>query len=199
MPQDYFQEIEEKVEQEAVEIRGRRKEIEQEALRVFNYFKADVNDTTKAQLTAERLLNASDWASQQGNDIGAIAALRVAIEIDNNSWKAYYNLGWHYLSIGKKLHEPYMGKITISDGESFYKSLSTRVSFYQAATKYLNKALNLNPKGAIVWCVLGQTQYYSYEYDQARVSFQKAIDLDPSGEGGRMATASLTILDNTVK
>lgn len=92
-----------------------------------------------------------------------------------------------------------MGKVTISDGESFYKSLAARLSFYQAAIKYLNRALGLNPKHAKGWCVLGQTQYYMGEYDQARMSFRQAIDLDPYGEGGRLAKDSLTILDNTVK
>jgi tetratricopeptide (TPR) repeat protein len=201
MPEDNFQEIENRIEQEAEGIRGRRKDIEQEALRVFNYFKADVNDATRAKLTAERLLNGSVWSSQQSNDvvaIAAIAALRVAIEIDDTCWKAYYNLGWHYLSIGKKLHEPYMGKITISDGESYYKSLATRTSFYQAAIKYLNKALELNPKDAKIWCVLGQTQYYIGNYDQARATLGKAIALDPTGEGGLTAVNALAVLENSL-
>jgi hypothetical protein len=38
-----------------------------------------------------------------GNLIVSMAALRVAIEIDNACWKAYYNLGWHYLDLGRKL------------------------------------------------------------------------------------------------
>jgi tetratricopeptide (TPR) repeat protein len=199
MSEDYFQEVEEKVEQEAKGIRGRRKEIEQEALRVIDYFSMDLGDATRAKLTAERLINASVWASQQGNDITAIAALRVATELDVSSWKACYNLGWHYLTIGKKLHEPYMGKVTVSDGASLYKSLATRMSFYKAAAAYFEKAIDLNPKGSKIWCALGQTQYYSHEYDLARASLQKAIDLDPDGEGGRMASDSLAILENTSK
>jgi tetratricopeptide (TPR) repeat protein len=191
---DYFQEMEERIEQEAVGIRKRRKEIEQEALRVFNYFEADVNDTTRAKLTAERLLNASVWSSQQGNYIVAIAALHVAIEIDNACWKAYYNLGWHYLSIGR---EP-IGKITVPDKESFFESSATQMSFYQAAIKYIYKALDLNPKDAKILCLLGQTQYYMGNYDQARVTLGKAIALDPTGEGGLAAVNALMILENSL-
>ena len=81
---DYFQEIEERVEHEAVGIRKRRKEIEQEALGGLASFGADVKDTMRAKLTAERLLNAGVWFSQQGKLIEAMAALHVAIEIDNS-------------------------------------------------------------------------------------------------------------------
>ncbi len=63
---DYFQEIEERVEQEAVGIRKRRKEIEQEALGGLASFGADVTDTLRAKLTAERLLNAGVWFSATG-------------------------------------------------------------------------------------------------------------------------------------
>jgi tetratricopeptide (TPR) repeat protein len=198
MLEDYFHKIEDSVEQETKAIRARREEIEREALRSFRCFKIDVEDSTRAKLTAERLVNASVFASQQGNDVSAIAALRVAIEIDDTCWKAYYNLGWHYLSIGKRLHEPYIGKVTTPD-ETFCKSLAARMSFYQAAMKYLNRALVLNPGDAKGWCMLGQTQYYMWDYDQARASLQKAIDLDQYGEGGRMARESLEILENSLK
>ena len=191
---DYFQEIEERVEHEAVGIRKRRKEIEQEALGGLASFGADVRDTLRAKLTAERLLNAGVWFSQQGKLIEAMAALHVAIEIDNSCWKAYYNLGWHYLDLGRKL----MGMTTLSDDESFSKSPATQKSFYQAAMKYINKALDLNPKDAKILCLLGQTQYYIGNYDQARATLGKAIALDPTGEGGRAAANALAVLENSL-
>ena len=192
---DYFQEIEERVENEAVGIRKRRKEIEQEALGGLASFRADVNDTLRAKLTAERLLNAGVWFSQQGKLIEAMAALHVAIEIDNSSWKAYYNLGWHYLDLGRKL----IGMTTVSDNESFSKSPATQKSFYQASMKYINKALDLNPKDAKVLCLLGQIQFYIGNYDQARATLGKAIALDPIGEGGQAAANALVVLENSLK
>ncbi len=124
-----------------------------------------------------------------------MAALHVAIEIDNSCGKAYYNLGWHYLDLGRKL----MGMTTLSDDESFSKSPATQKSFYQAAMNYINKALELNPKDAKILCLLGQTQYYIGNYDQARAALGKAIALDPSGEGGRAAANALAVLENNVK
>lgn len=93
MAEDHFQEIEERVEQEAREIRCRRKAIEEEALRtsIFTAFKVEITNVVRAELTAKRLVNASVSASQQSNVIEAIAALRVAIEIDDTCWEAYYN------------------------------------------------------------------------------------------------------------
>jgi tetratricopeptide (TPR) repeat protein len=191
---DYFQEIEERIEQESIGIRTRRKEIEQEALSVYNSFGVEADDTTRAKLTAERLLNASVWSAKQGNLIIAMAALHVAIEIDIACWKAYYNLGWHYVDMGRKL----MSMVTLSGTESFSKSPATQMSFYQAALKNLNKALDLNPKDAKVLCLLGQTQYYLGNYDQARATLGKAITLDPTGEGGLAAVNALVILENSL-
>lgn len=191
---DYFQEIEERVEQEAIGMRKRRKEIEQEALGILTSFEADISDTMRARLTAERLLNASVWFSQQGNLTEAIAALHVAIEIDNTCWQAYYNLGWHYLDLGRKL----MGMITLSGDESFSKSPATQKSFYQAAMKYTYKALDINPQDAKILCLLGQTQYYIGNYEQARATLGKAIALDPTGEGGRVAANALAVLEKSL-
>jgi tetratricopeptide (TPR) repeat protein len=190
---DYFQEIEERVEKEAVGIRKRRKDIEQEALGGLASFGADVTDTMRTRLTAERLLNAGVWFLQQGKLIEAMAALHVAIEIDNSCWKAYYNLGWQYLDLGRKI----MGMSTLSE-ESFSKSPTTQMSFYQAAMKYINKAIDHNPKDAKILCLLGQTQYYTGNYDQARATLGKAIALDPTGEGGRAAANALAILENSM-
>lgn len=186
------------VEQEAKVILEQRKDIEQEALRVFRYFESDVKDTTRAKLTAERLVNASVFASQQGDEVRAVASLRVAIEIDNTYWKAYYNIGWHYLTIGKRLHKPFMGRITIVDGQTYRKSLE-RLTFYRNAIHCLEKALNINPNQAKGWCLLGQAQYYMQDYDKARITLNKAIELDPQGEGGKLAQESLEMLENRLK
>jgi tetratricopeptide (TPR) repeat protein len=153
-----------------------------------------VSDALRAKLTAERLLNAGVWFSQQGNLTVAMAALHVAAEIDPASWKAYYNLGWHYLDLGSKL----MGMTTLSDDESISKSPATQMSFYQAAMKTIKKALDLNPNEAKVWCMLGQTQYYMGDYDQARETLGKAIALDPTGEGGLAAVNALVVLENSL-
>jgi tetratricopeptide (TPR) repeat protein len=57
----------------------------------------------------------------------------------------------------------------------------------------------LNFQLAKGWCLLGQTQYYLGDYDEAQASLRKAIDLDPDGEGGKMARESLATLEQTLK
>ena len=194
-----FQEIDDQTEKEARAIRARLKDIEREAMKPFVAFDVKMDEPGKAEVTAKRLNDASVSAAQQGDQVKAIAALRVTIEVDDRCWEAYYNLGWHYLSLGKELHQPYMGKITVSDGESYYRTLADRLSFYEAALRYLQEAVRLRPRHAKGWCLLGQTQYYMADYDDARVSLQRAIEIDPTGEGGRMATETLTILQNSLK
>jgi len=152
-------------------------------------------DDDEVPATVDRLLDASVWASQQAQEAKAVAALHVAVALDKACWKAHYNLGWQYLTIGKRLHQPFMGKITVVDGGTFYKSLGERAAFYNNAIACLTKALSLNGQHAKGWCLLGQAQYYMGQYEEARSSLHKAIDLDPSGEGGRMAKESLEILE----
>lgn len=180
-----WDDFDQQVEREASAIRERKQVV-------------SLNDI-QATATVDRLLDASIWASQQGEEVQAVAALRVAVSIDRTYWKAYYNLGWQYLTIGKRLHQPFRGKITVTDGETLERSLANRGAFYENAIQCLEKALGLNAQHAKGWCLLGQAQYYMGDYDQAQVNLRKAIDLDPDGEGGRMAAESLAILEDNLK
>jgi tetratricopeptide (TPR) repeat protein len=196
MAADYFQEVEEKVEDEIIRI---RKIMELQGLGDLNNPNADVKNAAIIKSATDILVNNSVQSSQHGNDIAAIAMLRVAIEIDSTYWMSHYNLGWVYLSIGKKLHEPFMGKLTISDHASYSNAITTRMSFYHAALESIDKAIELNPTSAKAWCLLGNTQYYMGDYDQARVSLNKAIELDPAGPNGKLAASSLVTLENSLK
>jgi tetratricopeptide (TPR) repeat protein len=175
------------------------KKVQHEEAEIRSLKKMDSLDAIQKMTTVERLINASVWAVQQGEEIKAVAALRVAVIIDKRSWQAYYNLAWLYLSIGMRLHQPFMGKISVWEGSSFDKSIAERLSFYENTVKCLEKALDLKPELAKGWCLLGQAKYYMYEYEQARVAFTKAIDIEPSGEGGNMARKSLEIMENSLK
>jgi len=174
-------------------------QVESEANAIREHMQVTSLSQTQVIPTVNRLLDASVWASQQGDEVRAVAALRVAVTVDKTCWKAYYNLGWQYMTIGKRLHQPFMGKITVTDGQTYNKSLGERITFYENAVHCLEKALGLNPQHAKGWCVLGQAQYYMGDYDQARATLRKAIDLDPIGEGGRMAKESLEILESSLK
>ncbi len=194
-----LQEIERDVEQEAIEIKGRLKDIEKTALEAFTAFNVQVEPKKKAELTAKRLVNASVSASQMGDNIKAIAALRVAVTVDDNCWEAYYNLGWQYLTLGKKLHDPFMGKVSVMSGDSFNHALTARLEMYERAISYLQRTIQLKPDHSKGWCLLGQTRYYMAQYHEAKDAYEKAIALDPTGEGGRMAAESLRIMNDTTK
>jgi len=148
-------------------------------------------------LTVDGLQQASEWAWQQGDDVKAIAALLVAVTIDDNYWQGYYNLGRRYLTIGKRWQQAYVGRVRLTEGQSYIKSLFERVEFYESAVRHLGTALQLNPKNARGWCLLGQVQYYLGDYDQAHESLRKAFRLDPRGESGRIAKGSLEIFESS--
>jgi len=148
--------------------------------------------------TLDSLLKASESAWQEGDEVRAIASLLVAVRMDNTCWQAYYNLGWRYLTIGKRWHQAFVGRVRLTDGQSYIKSLFERVEFYENAVRRLSTAVLLNRQHAKGWFLLGQAQYYLGDYDQARASLWKAFELDPLGKNGRMAKESLEIFDSSL-
>jgi len=156
------------------------------------------------EATANDLLEAGVWASKEGDEVRAVAAFRVAVTLDPKCWKAFYNLGWQYLQIGNRLPRPFIGKVESAGGDSPPLASSSsapgdKSTFYNNALRSLKRVLRMNIQYAKGWCLLGQTQYYLEKYDEAQASLRKAIDLDPSGEGGKMAAESLAVLEQSLK
>ena len=83
--------------------------------------------------------------------------------------------------------------------ESASPALGKSLEFYDNALRSLKRVLQLNIQLAKGWCLLGQTQYYLGKHDEARGSFRKAIELDPTGEGGKTAQESLATLEDVLK
>jgi cytochrome c-type biogenesis protein CcmH/NrfG len=172
-------------------------QVETEASAIREHMQLTSPGPTRVVPRIASLLEASEWAWQQGHEVRAIAALRVAVTIDRTCWQAYYSLGAEYLTIGNRWHQAHAGKVRLTDGQTYMKSLVERFAFYENAVHRLSTALCLYPQDAKGWCLLGQAQYFLGDYDRAQASFRKALDLDPLGENGRVAKESLVIFDNS--
>ncbi|MBI2571512.1 MAG: tetratricopeptide repeat protein [Candidatus Schekmanbacteria bacterium] len=61
----------------------------------------------------------------------------------------------------------------------------------KAAFDALKRALDVNPKSAMAMAKLGELYYEDGDDAQATAHFQKAISLDPAGDGGQLATLFL--------
>jgi len=149
-------------------------------------------------LKASMLLKASESAWQGGDEVRAIASLLVAVRMDSSCWQAYSDLGWRYLTIGERWHQAFVGRVRLTDGQSYIKSLFERTAFYENAVRQLGTALRLYPKNARGWYLLGHAQFYLGEYDLAHASLWKAFELDPLGKSGTMAKESLEIFDSSL-
>jgi tetratricopeptide (TPR) repeat protein len=176
---------------------------EQEAAAIIERLRSRIS-VGPNEAIIDDLLDSAVWASQHGDEARAVAALRVAVAIDPSCWKAYYNLGWQYLTIGIRLHQPYMGKVTLYGSASplatsFDQSLKERTAFYNYALQNLEKVVQIAPSLSKGWFLMGQTLYYMGNYDEARTNLHRAIELDPTGEGGKMAEETLAMLERSLR
>ncbi len=173
--------------------------VEQEVAEIQKGLGDAMLDESRQEATVNDLLDAGIRESQESNELRAAAAFRVAATIDSRCWRAHYNLGWQYLMIGNRLPRPAEDKPAPSGDESPKPeppspAVGERAAFYNHALRSLKRVLQLNIELAKGWCLLGQTQYYLGDYDDSRASLRKAIELDPTGEAGKMAQESLTVV-----
>ena len=64
---------------------------------------------------------------------------------------------------------------------------------FDAAIGHYRQALRLSPCNAYAYALLGESQIFKGEYRAARVSLQRACELDPKGPYGRLAQQLLAL------
>lgn len=67
---------------------------------------------------------------------------------------------------------------------------------FDAAIAHYRQALNLNPRDAYAYALLGESQIFQGDRYGAPVSLRRACEIDPNGPYGRLAQCLLTFLES---
>lgn len=65
---------------------------------------------------------------------------------------------------------------------------------FRAAIRHYTKAIALNPRSAYAYAHLGEALLFRKEEENARISLERALELDPNGEFGNLAGTLLAYL-----
>jgi tetratricopeptide (TPR) repeat protein len=179
------------------------KQVELKAAEIKMGLGSSLHDETHKEAITNDLLDAGVAASQEGDEVEAVASFRVAVTVDPRCRKAYYNLGWEYLTMGNRLDQSLKRRYTLSASslvsETPSKAPDERLTFYRHALRSLKRVLQLDIQDSRGWCLLGQTQYYLSDLEEAQVSLRKAVELDPDGEGGKVAREALEVVERSLR
>ena len=66
---------------------------------------------------------------------------------------------------------------------------------FEEAIRHYTKAIAINPRSAYAYAHLGEAQLFQKNEEGARVSLQRALELDPTGEFGNLARALFAFLE----
>ncbi len=110
----------------------------------------------------------------------SIDAFQKAIDLKENFSRAWKGLGKAYSIAGNysKSTECYMKSVEI---DPYQRDVWVKISQFgvqSVALKAIKCALDLDPKQALSWNLLGNIQYHQKNYSEAIRSYYRAIDLD---------------------
>jgi non-specific serine/threonine protein kinase len=122
----------------------------------------------------------------QQRALDAVTAYREAIRQDATELPAHYGLRAAYLSLGlpQEAEEAWTEVIEAHPGFwGGYYSLGTYyqdAEDYESALKHYRHALELAPENPSLYAYLGTVYYYLGRYEEAAISLQKSIEIQPN-------------------
>ena len=120
----------------------------------------------------------------------AEAEQRMALESESNNVKAMTELGYALAAQGKNREaENWMLKAELLQPDHwpvhdalyiFYRQFDDQPDRYKRAAKHAMRVVELNPKNSAAWNNLGTVYHSLQQYDDAKVAWDKALQLEPT-------------------